>query len=835
MTLAARVAIARATLGGAFGRERGRLVLATLAIGLGIALGFAIDLVNRTAIAEFASGMATLSGSADLVVRGARAGFDENVYPAVAQTEGVAVASPIVEIQGRLPGHDDTLTIFGVDPFRAVSVTPALLGIAKNSVDLLDPNAIFVSREALEHLGAEVGGTLTVLAGVSDVTLHVNGVTTDNGREPYAVMDIAAVQDHFGRTGMLTRIDVRLAPGADGTSVARRIAEKLPAGVVATPPAAAVDATSRLSRAYRINLNVLALVALFTGGLLVFSTQALAVARRRSQFALLRTLGLTRRGLLLLVVGEGAIIGAIGALIGLPAGYALARLALEYFGGDLGAGFFRGVPPQLHVGIGAALAFVALGVVAAMAGSAIPALDAARAAPAAALKSEPGGSTVAPTRSAIPSAILLAAGGLATLAPPVAGLPLFGYAAIALLLVGTLLLLSRVVAWLLALAPRPRNVPSALALDQLRGAPGQAIVSLSAIVASVALMVSMAIMVASFRQSLDDWLARVLPADVYVRAGFGGDTAAFGNDDQRRIAALPGVRRVTFSRSQSLLLDPALPRVTLIARTIDDPTRLPLIGTPVLIKPGDPPPLWATEAMQDLYGFARGSRVTIPLAGKRIDFTVAGIWRDYARQQGALLIDRDLYIELTGDHDANEASLWLAPGISIDDIRKAVEADLGGADRITITTAGDLRRISLRVFDRTFAVTYALEAAAVAIGLAGMASSFGALALARRREFGMLRHLGMTRRQIGAMLATQGAAVSAIGLGVGLLLGGVISLILIYVVNRQSFHWSMDLSVPWSGLTVFSLVLLMLAVITTLVAAREAMSEDAVRVVKDDW
>ena len=150
-------------------------------------------------------------------------------------------------------------------------------------------------------------------------------------------------------------------------------------------------------------------------------------------------------------------------------------------------------------------------------------------------------------------------------------------------------------------------------------------------------------------------------------------------------------------------------------------------------------------------------------------------------------------------------------------------------------TAGDVRRLSLRVFDRTFAVTYALEAAAVVIGLAGMASSFGALALARRREFGMLRHLGMTRRQIGAMLAAQGAVVSAVGLCVGLLLGAVISLILIHVVNRQSFHWSMDLSIPWLGLAAFSAALLSLAVATTVVAAREAMSEDAVRAVKDDW
>ncbi|HEY2818854.1 MAG TPA: ABC transporter permease, partial [Casimicrobiaceae bacterium] len=373
------------------------------------------------------------------------------------------------------------------------------------------------------------------------------------------------------------------------------------------------------------------------------------------------------------------------------------------------------------------------------------------------------------------------------------------------------------------------------ALEQLRDTPEQATVSLAAIVASVALMVSMAIMVASFRQSLDDWLTRVLPADVYVRHGSSGDGVSFTPEDQRRIERLPGVRRAVFSRSQSVLLDPASPRVTLIARTLDDPSRLPLVEAPHPLAPGSAPPIWVTEAMLDVYGFAPGRTITIPLAGKRVQFAVAGIWRDYARQQGALLIDRDLYVSLTGDRDANEAALTLAPGTSAEDIRKSIEAAFGGGDRLTIATAGDLRRISLRVFDRTFAVTYALEAAAVTIGLAGMASSFGALALARRREFGMLRHLGMTRRQIGAMLATQGATISAVGLIVGLLLGGVISLILIHVVNRQSFHWSMDWLIPWSGLALFSAAFLSLAMMTTLVAAREAMSEDAVRVVKDDW
>jgi putative ABC transport system permease protein len=245
--------------------------------------------------------------------------------------------------------------------------------------------------------------------------------------------------------------------------------------------------------------------------------------------------------------------------------------------------------------------------------------------------------------------------------------------------------------------------------------------------------------------------------------------------------------------------------------------------------------VWVTEPVRDLYGFAPGQQVMLPLAGRDVRFTVAGVWRDYARQQGAVLMDRALYLALTGDRDANEAAIWLVPGVTADDLRRQLEARVAAADRITVATAGELRQISLKIFDRTFAVTYALEAAAIAIGLAGLASSFGALALARRREFGMLRHLGMTRRQIGAMLATEGLAVSGIGLCTGLALGAVISLILIHVVNRQSFHWSMDLAVPWAALAAFSFALLALALLTTLVAAREAMSEDAVRVVRDDW
>jgi putative ABC transport system permease protein len=434
---------------------------------------------------------------------------------------------------------------------------------------------------------------------------------------------------------------------------------------------------------------------------------------------------------------------------------------------------------------------------------------------------------------------------LAALLPPVLDLPLFGYLAIALLLFGTLLLMPRFAMFLLGRLPIPRSVPAALAFDQLRGAPGQATVSLATIVASVSLMVSMAIMVASFRHSLDDWLVRILPADLYVRAG-AGDSSYFSADDQRQFAGLRGVRRVDFLRVQYLLLDPAQPRIVLLARDLpaDDPARaLPLIAQAPAPAAGDPPPVWVSEAMVDLYGYEPGRRITLPLSGRAISFVVAGVWRDYARQQGAIVVERAVYVTLTGDTAANDAALWLEPGATQAEVQRELEARLG-RDRqpsdqligeLTFAAPGDIRAISLRIFDRTFAVTYALEAAAVGLGLTGLSSSFGALVFARRREFGMLRHVGLTRRQIAGMLATEGLAVSGIGLIVGLVLGWLMSLILVYVVNRQSFHWSMDLHVPWVPLLALALVLLVLATATTLVSARSAMSDDAVRAVKDDW
>ncbi len=820
-------------------QSKARLAVTVLAIALGVALGYAVAVINQSALRELGHALQALSGEADLTVRGPRSGFDETLYARIAELPEVAVASPMVEAQVPVLDRDRTLRVIGLDVFRAAQIQPALLAEAEDLLDTLRPDAVFLTPAARDQLRVEVGDILRVQVGLDAVPLRVAGwLPADGTRAPLAAMDIGAAQWRLGKLGRLTRIDVKLRAGADLEAFERRLLQDLlPPGVHAERPASAVRATATLTRAYRVNLNVLALVALFTGGLLVFSTQALSVVRRRSHLALLRVQGVTRRGLTGLLLAEGAIVGAVGAALGLLLGFGAAALVLHFIGADLGAGHFRGLSAVPDAEPRALALFFVLGVAAALLGSLAPALEAARAAPAQALKA--GDDVHAFERLTAPRSgfALLAVGALAVMLPPVAELPVFGYLSIALLLIGTIVLLPGLMHALLRLSPALPTVPAQLAHSQLRNAPGPATTSLAPIVAAVSLTVSMAIMVASFRQSLEDWLDRMLPADLYLSAGGPGDTAYLSPEDQARIAATEGVQRVEFLRSTQVLLDPARPAVTLLARDVDPEqvqARVPLVSEPVPPLPGTSP-LWVSELVRDVYGLDPGETAQLPISGQLVPFTVAGVWRDYARQNGALLIERKVYVERTGDRTVTDAGVWLDAQATAVQLAQRLRTGLAGGERLEIAEPGVVRDLSLQIFDRTFAATYALEAAAILIGLFGLSSSLASQVLARRSELAMLRHVGMTRAQVAGMLAFEGVLTSAVGLLVGCVLGALISLILIHVVNRQSFHWGMELQLPWPALAAFCAVMLALATLTAVASARQAMGGEVLRAVREDW
>jgi putative ABC transport system permease protein len=494
---------------------------------------------------------------------------------------------------------------------------------------------------------------------------------------------------------------------------------------------------------------------------------------------------------------------------------------------------FRGVSAEVSFSPAGAVAYFLAGIVVALLGALLPALDAAHSPPARALKAGDEQTLFRRIAPWWPGVGLLVAAAVLAQLGPVRGLPFFGYAAIACLLIGSIALVPRIAELVFRRLPLPKYPPLRLALSQLRAAPGQAAVSLAAIVASFSLMAAMAIMVASFRQSVDDWLASVLPAELYFRTTHAGDTGILDPGFEARVRALPQLARADFLRSGRILLDPARPPLVLIARDRAE-NAFPLLGTRHERRAADPPAVWVSEAVSDLYGFSPGQRLELPILGKNHAVVVAGVFRDYARQHGAVLIDRSDYIALTGDQAVNDGALWLRPGFALADTIAALSA-LPGAGQIDIGEPGEIREISLRIFDRSFAVTYAMEAVAVLVGLFGLSSSLGAIVLSRRREFGVLRHLGLTRAQIRGMLAAEGGLLALVGSAAGLAAGAAVSLVLVYVINRQSFHWSMELHPPYLLLFTSVLVLTLLAVLTAIISGREAMGMGPVRAVREDW
>ncbi|MEQ1804495.1 MAG: ABC transporter permease, partial [Burkholderiaceae bacterium] len=466
-----------------------------------------------------------------------------------------------------------------------------------------------------------------------------------------------------------------------------------------------------------------------------------------------------------------------------------------------------------------------------------PARAAQRIAPAPALKGLAADhATGASARWAI--AAVLGAAALSQ-APPWFGLPIAAYASVALLLLGGIVAVPFCVAALLAMAPAPRGPLWLLALERARQQRQQATAAVAGIVASLALAVALTVMVGSFRGSVTAWLDQVLPADLYARTAGGGaaaDTLYLPDHALRAVQALPSVRRVIAQRVYLAQFDPARPAVAVLARPVADAAAtLPLVGA---LWPSVPGVLnvYVSEAFASLYGAAPGSRIELPLPdGSTRQAQVLAVWRDYARQHGAIVVDSADYQAASGDTRVNDLALWLEPGAEPSEVQAQIASLVGTRSTLEFASARELRATSLRIFDRSFAVTVWLQGVAIGIGLFGIGASFAAQALARRKEFGALMHLGFRRAQVLQLVALEGAFWSGTAALLGLGLGLGVSVILVKVVNPQSFHWTMELAVPWPGLALLSLGVVASATGVAWGAARTCARGNLALLVKQDW
>jgi putative ABC transport system permease protein len=494
------------------------------------------------------------------------------------------------------------------------------------------------------------------------------------------------------------------------------------------------------------------------------------------------------------------------------------------------------VAPELQWSAGAAALYTALGTAAAIVGAWWPARAAEQLAPALALR---GLSSQGPARSHLmPGLLLLAGAVLLALLPPISGLPLAAYLSVAALLAGGVALVPITVQMLLARGLFQTRPMVLLAWQRARHQRHTASAAVAGVVASLALSVALTVMVTSFRGAVSTWLDTVLPADLYLRtagSAAANEQTALPEGFVAQAAALPGVKNVRASRVRMITLDPRRPALALIARPLDDATNsLPLLGD-LHKAAADETGVFVSEPAALIYGWKPGDRITLPLpAGDRV-VVVRGVWRDYARQFGAVAIDDAAWRRHGGDARVNELALWLAPQADLAAMVERLRALAGPDQPLEAASTAELRTLSLAIFDRSFAVTRYLQVVAIVVGLIGVAASLSAQVLARRKEFGLLTHLGVTRAQILGIVGGEAAAWLAAGVVIGLALGVAVSVVLVHVVNPQSFHWTMDLLIPWGPLALLSGAVIACGIATALLSARGSVAREAVLAVKEDW
>jgi putative ABC transport system permease protein len=524
----------------------------------------------------------------------------------------------------------------------------------------------------------------------------------------------------------------------------------------------------------------------------------------------------------------------VGAAIGTALGLVGSRVLLERSGADLGAGYFGGHEGAFAPDPGALAGIALLGVAMGLAGALWVARAMNRVPVADALRDRAMDLPLAAGAPPWLALALFAAGIPLVFVPSAGGLPLGGYGAIALWLAAAATAVAPLCGLLLG-RWAPAGPVASLAIAQVRHLPGHLAASIAGIVVSASVCVAMAIMVFSFRVSLQDWLVGVVGADLYARSSSTFDGSFFSDGDQRVIAGLAQVASIEPLRYDRLVLGDKAPPLSLVARPVD--ARI-LAGfqaePPGMPAPADAIVVWISEAARDLHGWRPGMSVQLPIAGRNVDVRIHGVIRDYARTWGAVLMPIGDYRRLTNDLRANDIAIHLRRGADPGATETAIRAALPASKGLQFEEAGELRRRSLEIFERSFAVTYALEAITIVIGLAGVTSSFAALAWSRRREFGVLRFLGFTRRELLRMIAAEGAAAGALGSAIGLVAGAAISLVLLHVVNRQSFHWSLE--VHWPVAALFALVAGIVATcaIGARVSGAFAVRHEAILAVKDD-
>jgi len=790
-------------------------VLFVLGIAIGVAMMVSIDLANGSARRAFSLSTDAVTGKATHRVVGGPTGLDQDVYRRVRVEAGFAPAAPVIEGYVGAPAlGGQPFRLIGIDPFAEPPFRDYFapegdegLGLDALTTFLTEPNSVVLARETAEAAGLALGDSLALDVAGRPVAARIVGLlqpADDVSRRALAGLlftDVASAQEILGMVGRLSHIDLIVTDESELAAVEA----VLPPGATLQPAAARQNAVRQMTAAFEFNLTALSLLALVVGMFLIYNTVTFSVVQRRPLFGVLRCLGATGGQLFALILGEAIVLSLIGSLLGLGLGVLLGRGVVGLITQTINDFWFvvnvRDVtmPPAtllrgLFVGVGAAI-------VAAL----VPAIEAARTAPQSTLRRSTLESRV---RRLLPWLVVawvgLTAAGAVLLRLPGGGL-LSAFGGLFAVLIGAALLAPPVTAATMRLftpvGGRLLGALGRLAPRDIVRSLSRTSVAVAALMTAVAVIVGVAIMVGSFRGTVIQWLDQTLQADIYVSPPGATANRVAGALDPAVVAAVrswPGVARAVTSHAVQIEL-PQFGRLVQLVAVDGDVSR------------GNRPYAWVRDDLADPWAALEAGEgviisealalkedlptpppsLALPTAAGPREFPVLAVFYDYSSDQGTVFIDNDLYVELWDDPSVSAVGLIVAPGQSVDRIIAGIEASLAGRQDVVVQSNEALRRGSLEIFDRTFAITSALRLLAVIVAFIGVLSALMSLQLERARELGTLRATGMTRRQLWALTLLETGLMGGVAGLLAMPVGYALAWILVYVINVRSFGWTL--------------------------------------------
>jgi len=853
-------------------KDRLRFLLTISGIAVGVATIAAIRLANASVLSSFSDTVDFVAGKAGVTILADGPGIPEATLAQLAwvRRAGATLAPAITETSAAGAVDGEVVDVLGIDPLADAAAreysfaeektgkrdflerkegwegggaAPELIHPSKHAseasdiLSIFDKDSVLVTSVFAKRNSLRLGSPLRLVTNGVERTLRVAAVLRPVGAARAAsgsivFMDLAAAQEAFGKVGRLDRIDVVLPPGLSEEDRARfeeEIRASLPPGTTAGRPERRTETVDRLVRAFRVNLSALGLIALLVGMYFVYNTLSISVLRRRTDIGTVRALGASRRSVFAVFLAEGLALGVLGSAAGVGLGLALAKGALLLVGGTATELYIPSAHPSLHLDPLVLLLAFTIGVASSVLSALAPALEAASVDPAATMRH---GSVEAVRRRrtrplAVTGLVLLVLAFLATLPGAIGGLPLFGFLSVFLIVSGVSLLAPAAVTFAAGHLDGPAlrlfGVEARLARANLTGSLSRTSVAVAALTMALAMMVSVAVMVGSFRTTVAIWVSQTLASDLFLSPASGTSGASFGRIPDEAIEIVRGVPGV----------DDVDPFLAFGATSDGVPFTIGSGLFAFIAKHGNLPlvdgrdtrkvfteALGKDEAMisepyAEKFRVKTGDFVELPTDKGPVRVRVAGIYTDYSNDRGTVTLDRAHFQRLWPLTGAVTIAVTLKEGVSSEEGARRVSAALQGRYVLRVRTNATLRRLVLRIFDRTFAVTYALEGVALAVAVLGVLNTLTALVLERRREIGLLRVLGASAARVRRAVRYEAAAIGGLGVSLGALSGGGMSLVLVHVINRQSFGWTIAMHPPW-GFLAAALGLVLLA---TLAAA----------------